>query len=154
MKQLLTPLWNNYRSSTNKSSLSLAPCLYPSPVCLPIRLRALLRLLSSNLPSGLVTSCPLILTKFSGEVGNCGEFLLQCSLVFNRPPQYFSHDGAKVSFVLSLLTGRALRWAEARFTNINNIGYTFDEFLTEFKQTFSPTYDQASDLTEDSYCLL
>lgn len=80
--------------------------------------------------------------KFSGEVGSCGGFLLQCSLVFNRSPLSFPHDDAKISFILGLLTGKALRWAEARFTDYSRFGCTFDEFIEEFKQTFSTNTDQ------------
>uniref|UniRef100_A0A3Q3EDV5 Retrotransposon gag domain-containing protein n=1 Tax=Kryptolebias marmoratus TaxID=37003 RepID=A0A3Q3EDV5_KRYMA len=83
--------------------------------------------------------------KFSGEVGECGGFLLQCSIAFNRSPQSFTQDRAKISFILSLLTGKALQWAEARFSNINDYGCSFDEFLVEFKQTFAPTRDRTSD---------
>uniref|UniRef100_A0A3B5QBI2 DUF4939 domain-containing protein n=1 Tax=Xiphophorus maculatus TaxID=8083 RepID=A0A3B5QBI2_XIPMA len=51
--------------------------------------------------------------KFSGEQGGCGGFLLQCSLSFNRSPLAYPHDEAKISFVLGLLTGKALRWPNA-----------------------------------------
>uniref|UniRef100_A0A3B5QCC8 DUF4939 domain-containing protein n=1 Tax=Xiphophorus maculatus TaxID=8083 RepID=A0A3B5QCC8_XIPMA len=61
--------------------------------------------------------------KFSGEQGGCGGFLLQCSLSFNRSPLAYPHDEAKISFVLGLLTGKALRWAEARFSGPTEFGY-------------------------------
>uniref|UniRef100_A0A3Q2UQE1 DUF4939 domain-containing protein n=1 Tax=Fundulus heteroclitus TaxID=8078 RepID=A0A3Q2UQE1_FUNHE len=79
--------------------------------------------------------------KFSGESSNCGGFLFQINLVFNRSPRTFSTEQSKISFVLRLLTGRALRWAEARFSDCQAFGCTFIEFVTEFKTVFSAELD-------------
>lgn len=37
--------------------------------------------------------------QFSGEPGSLGVFKLQCELVFNRSPQLFLSDSAKVSYL-------------------------------------------------------
>ncbi|PWA21844.1 hypothetical protein CCH79_00017569 [Gambusia affinis] len=50
----------------------------------------------------------------------------------------FSHDGAKITYVLSLLSD----WAEARFPSPASYGCTFDDFLKEFKQIFSQDSDK------------
>uniref|UniRef100_A0A3B3TX12 CCHC-type domain-containing protein n=1 Tax=Poecilia latipinna TaxID=48699 RepID=A0A3B3TX12_9TELE len=82
--------------------------------------------------------------KFSGEAGGSGGFLLQCSLVFHRSTHSFPNDDAKISFVLGLLTGKALRWAEARFTDPTKFDCSFLEFVEEFKLVFGDTTDQTS----------
>uniref|UniRef100_A0A3Q2SXC7 DUF4939 domain-containing protein n=1 Tax=Fundulus heteroclitus TaxID=8078 RepID=A0A3Q2SXC7_FUNHE len=87
--------------------------------------------------------------KFSGESSDCGGFLFQCSLVFNRSPRSFASDEAKITFILRLLTGRALRWAEARFPNCQQFGCTFNEFLSEFKMIFAAEVDQVLSLLQD-----
>uniref|UniRef100_A0A3Q2PRY9 DUF4939 domain-containing protein n=1 Tax=Fundulus heteroclitus TaxID=8078 RepID=A0A3Q2PRY9_FUNHE len=92
-------------------------------------------------PPGPKTSSPTP-EKFSGDSGDCGGFLFQCSLVFNISPRLFAQDEAKISFILQLLTGRALKWAEARFPDCQQFGCTFSEFLSEFKMVFAAEVDQ------------
>uniref|UniRef100_A0A8C6WL95 Retrotransposon gag domain-containing protein n=1 Tax=Neogobius melanostomus TaxID=47308 RepID=A0A8C6WL95_9GOBI len=50
---------------------------------------------------------------YSGDMGKCGAFLLQCSLVFNQRPYTYATDYSKIAFVMGLLQGRALAWASA-----------------------------------------
>lgn len=50
---------------------------------------------------------------FSGELGKCRGFLLQCTLIFDQKPLTYSSDRSKVSYIIGLLTSRALTWAEA-----------------------------------------
>ncbi len=56
-------------------------------------------------------------TSFSGEAVSCNGFLLQCSLYFELQSHQFTTERAKVAFIISLLMGRALQWAEALWSS-------------------------------------
>uniref|UniRef100_A0A8C6M8F1 CCHC-type domain-containing protein n=1 Tax=Nothobranchius furzeri TaxID=105023 RepID=A0A8C6M8F1_NOTFU len=75
-------------------------------------------------------------TPFGGEFEDCHSFLLQCRLAFERSPAAFRSDSAKISYVVGLLRGRALRWAEAKSHNDSFLLGPFRDFVTEFTQTF------------------
>lgn len=81
---------------------------------------------------------------FHGELDLCGGFLFQCALFFSRTPQSFPNDAAKISHFVGLLRGRALAWAESylSFHPIDRCRY--DDFLDEFKVTFSPPVSEDS----------
>lgn len=76
---------------------------------------------------------------------NVEEFC-QCSLVFSCSLRSIIDDASKISFVIGLLTGRALHWAETKFVNSQQLQGTFDSFVAEFKQTFGYTISN-SDVT-------
>ena len=82
--------------------------------------------------------------KFSGELGRVGGFLPQCSLVFNRAPHSFPSGDAKISYVLGLLTGKALKWAENNFQRYPEFGCSFQEFVKELKATFDLDSDKSA----------
>uniref|UniRef100_A0A3B5QZV0 DUF4939 domain-containing protein n=1 Tax=Xiphophorus maculatus TaxID=8083 RepID=A0A3B5QZV0_XIPMA len=63
---------------------------------------------------------------YTGEIDRCRGFLLQCSLVFSSSPQSFQTDGAKISFVVGNLRGRALKWAEPATSYGNGGGWLKD----------------------------
>uniref|UniRef100_A0A3P9NC85 Ty3 transposon capsid-like protein domain-containing protein n=1 Tax=Poecilia reticulata TaxID=8081 RepID=A0A3P9NC85_POERE len=88
--------------------------------------------------------------RFSGDVSKFGGFLFQSTILFNHSPHCFSHDGVKISFIISHLSGQALDWAESRFSSSTTYDCTFEEFLKEFKQAFN----QDSDKTLNSRDLL
>uniref|UniRef100_A0A3P9PSB4 DUF4939 domain-containing protein n=1 Tax=Poecilia reticulata TaxID=8081 RepID=A0A3P9PSB4_POERE len=73
---------------------------------------------------------------YSGEIGKCGGFILQCSIVFCRTTDCFPDDSAKIAYMIGLLKGKALRWAEAKFNLASLSQIPFVTFLSELKQTF------------------
>uniref|UniRef100_A0A3P9DIE6 Protein kinase domain-containing protein n=1 Tax=Maylandia zebra TaxID=106582 RepID=A0A3P9DIE6_9CICH len=49
---------------------------------------------------------------FSGESDKCAGFLAQVSLTFRELQRFHSNDGAKITYLVQLLRGRALKWAQ------------------------------------------
>ena len=96
--------------------------------------------------SPVITSpaAPLQLSKlerFSGDSCNCRGFLTQCRLHFEFLPASFISDRAKVTFIVSLLTGRAQAWATAEFSRksvVCDALALFTETFTQIFQTISP----------------
>lgn len=81
---------------------------------------------------------PLCDVVFPRRIGPVWGFLFQCTLFFSRSSLAFPTDAAKISHFVGLLSGRALAWAEA-YLSFNPIqSCDFDDFLEEFKATFSP----------------
>jgi len=93
---------------------------------------------------------PSLPERFSGNLKDCRGFLFQCRLLFEHSPGSFPNDTKKISFILSQLTGRALEWAEARFSSESSFSCSFSEFISEFSQVFN----HDSDKTIDSRALL
>ncbi|XDV25876.1 hypothetical protein PO909_029709 [Leuciscus waleckii] len=74
--------------------------------------------------------------KFDGSPGKCKGFILQCSLYLSQQPSPNVSDDSKISFVSSLLTGRALDWITAVWETDGPAFRTYDEFLQEFQAVF------------------
>lgn len=49
---------------------------------------------------------------FDRDIDKCRGFLLQCRLVFSQHPRMFPSDAAKINYVIGLLQGRVLVWAQ------------------------------------------
>uniref|UniRef100_A0AAR2JVU4 CCHC-type domain-containing protein n=1 Tax=Pygocentrus nattereri TaxID=42514 RepID=A0AAR2JVU4_PYGNA len=75
--------------------------------------------------------------KFTGNPDLCRGFLLQCSVFFDNSP--VGSDQAKISFVVSRLSEKALEWATASWPAFN--GWTYERFLKEFKLVFDHPYE-------------
>nr|XP_054598725.1 retrotransposon-derived protein PEG10 [Nothobranchius furzeri] len=73
---------------------------------------------------------------FSGEFEDCFGFLLQCRLAFEESPKSFPTDSMKISFIIGLLRGKALKWAEAKSRNSDFLSGSYSDFLEEFKLIF------------------
>lgn len=73
---------------------------------------------------------------FAGDLDKCRGFLLQCSLVFNQRPQTFPSDQSKVHYILGLLRGRALAWAEAVNSSQSVVNMSVEEFIAKMKLVF------------------
>ncbi len=76
----------------------------PAPVSSPV----------TSPPGPIYSASPMVNpAPYSGSADDCNGFLLQCSLALEMQPHRFPTERAKISFILSLLTGRALQWAES-----------------------------------------
>lgn len=73
---------------------------------------------------------------YRGDMGKCGGFLLQCSLVFSQKPITYSSDHAKIAFIMGLLQGKALDWATAIWQNNSDIRVDYKKFVAELKKVF------------------
>ncbi|KAI2655590.1 Transposon Tf2-6 polyprotein [Labeo rohita] len=72
---------------------------------------------------------------YSGDLGKCKSFLLQCSLVFGQRPLTYSTDEAKISYIMGLLRGNALAWATAVWDS-QSAQFNFSSFTAELKKIF------------------
>ena len=73
---------------------------------------------------------------YSGDMGKCGSFLLQCSLIFNQKPATYSSSASKIAFIMGLLQGKALDWAAAAWQSDPLIRNNFDIFEKELRKVF------------------
>uniref|UniRef100_A0A3Q2TF56 DUF4939 domain-containing protein n=1 Tax=Fundulus heteroclitus TaxID=8078 RepID=A0A3Q2TF56_FUNHE len=74
---------------------------------------------------------------FFGELNKSRGFLLQCSLVFNWSPQLFPDVAGRISYIVGLLRGRALSWAELFIDETSILSLNYSDFLAQFKRTFT-----------------
>uniref|UniRef100_A0A3P9BBG8 Chromo domain-containing protein n=1 Tax=Maylandia zebra TaxID=106582 RepID=A0A3P9BBG8_9CICH len=72
--------------------------------------------------------------KFGGDLDKCRGFLIQCSLMFRQQTQAYASDITKITFMVELLTGRALQWAQAVLSAQPSISYS--NFLSKFRCVF------------------
>ena len=73
---------------------------------------------------------------YAGDPGSCQSFLTQCQLVFALQPATFPTDGAKVAYVITLLSGRARDWGTATWSNNEGVREDFALFSSEMRKVF------------------
>ncbi len=71
---------------------------------------------------------------FTGVVEECNGFLLQCLLALEMQPHLYTTDRAKIAFIISLLTGRALQWAETIWTQSGTVTQSVNNFIEHFNK--------------------
>ncbi|KAL0146454.1 hypothetical protein M9458_058239, partial [Cirrhinus mrigala] len=59
-------------------------------------------------------------------------------------PQIFPSENAKVTFLISLLTGKALQWAKAIWNSENPIIHAYEQFTNHFSEVLSTTTNTLS----------
>lgn len=74
--------------------------------------------------------------RFSGDPSACCGFLTQCSLTFELQPSSFPSDRAKIAYVITLLSGKALSWATAVWKAQSPFCSSYSAFEEEFKRVF------------------
>lgn len=81
--------------------------------------------------------------KFGGDTEDCRGFLNICRLHFLNNPETFSTSSAKVTFVISLLKGKALAWVSPYLERKDPLLQDADEFLASLRTVFDKP-DRAS----------
>lgn len=66
---------------------------------------------------------------------HCNGFLLPCLLMLEMQQQGFSMDTAKI-IIISLLSGRALQWANTIWEQANSVTQFLNKFLSHFREVF------------------
>ena len=74
--------------------------------------------------------------RFSGDLGACGRFLVQCSLVFQQQPSTYNSDKSRIAFIISLLSGKAAQWATALWESNSPACQSYDAFSNEMRKVF------------------
>jgi len=83
---------------------------------------------------------------FHGEVEKCRGFLFQCNKVFRQRPVSFAADVTRINYVLSLLRGKALTWAEALSSSVDYDNLRFECFSERFSAVFDhPNYSGSAE---------
>ncbi|KAL0177012.1 hypothetical protein M9458_025906, partial [Cirrhinus mrigala] len=86
------------------------------------------------------SGCPMAMpATFAGKAAERSGFLLQVNLYIQMQSQQFPSKNAKVAFLISLLTGKALQWAKAIWNSNNPIINSYEQFTSHFSKVFSTT---------------
>uniref|UniRef100_A0A9J7ZGW9 Gypsy retrotransposon integrase-like protein 1 n=1 Tax=Cyprinus carpio carpio TaxID=630221 RepID=A0A9J7ZGW9_CYPCA len=89
--------------------------------------------------------------KFDGSPDNCIGFLRQCSIYFSNQPETYHQDHTKCSFIMTLLTGKALEWATAVWDHDTHIQQSYSYFTQLIRDVFqypAGGMDAATQLTQ------
>ena len=73
---------------------------------------------------------------FSGDSKACRGFLGQCTIHFELLPQHFLSDRAKITYIISLLSGEALAWAAPLWESNDPVVSSLSVFLKLFWNIF------------------
>ncbi len=73
---------------------------------------------------------------YSGQAEDCNGFLLQCSLTFEMQPHLFPTERAKIAFIISLLQGKALQWAETIWGQAGTVTQSLSGFTNHLRDVF------------------
>ncbi|KAL2092484.1 hypothetical protein ACEWY4_012282 [Coilia grayii] len=83
-------------------------------------------------------------TPYSGSPEGCSGFLLPCSLALEMQAPRYTSDRARIAYIISLLSGRALQWAESIWNLNGPLTQSLERFTAHFREVFSlPTGDSS-----------
>ncbi|KAI2646962.1 Transposon Tf2-9 polyprotein [Labeo rohita] len=105
----------------------------------------------NNASSPLSVVCPMVrTTPFSGAAGDYKGFLLQCSITFATYPHVYHSDSSKIGYLISCLTGTALRWAESIWNQAGPPVRSYTALTHHFMEVFGRV-DQETSAGEELY---
>ena len=85
---------------------------------------------------------------FEGNLSLCRGFLTQCELIFRHQQSRYSSSEARVAFLISLLSGRALQWAVASLEKDPVLSSRYEQFVKEFCLVFDHPVDGSDSASE------
>ena len=74
--------------------------------------------------------------RYDGRSGGCRPFLTQCSLIFQLQPHSFASEAARIAYIITLLSDRALLWATALVEKKSPICDSLEVFTHNLRQVF------------------
>ncbi len=125
--QRLTTLTEELVKALQSMQGTTPPVTPPAPAPLPARSTSSIQAVNPRL------SLP---ERFGGTPDKCKGFLLQCSLFLDQQPWLYPTDISRVSFICSLLSGRALEWATAVWEGSSLSFPPLNKFLRQFREVF------------------
>ncbi len=125
--QRLTTLTEELVKALQSMHGTTSPVSPPAPALLPA---------SSPSSTQAVNPRLSLPERFDGTPAKCKGFLLQCSLFLNQQQSLYPTDISQVSFICSLLSGRALEWATAMWEGGSLSFPPLNEFLRQFREVF------------------
>lgn len=76
--------------------------------------------------------------RFSGDLGLCKSFIIDCEMHFELSPHAFPTELAKIVFMISHLAGRARAWATAEWGRGSPLCSSLQDFKAALRRTFDP----------------
>ncbi|ROI36366.1 Retrotransposon-derived protein PEG10 [Anabarilius grahami] len=81
---------------------------------------------------------------YSGSAEDCSRFLLQCELVLEMQPHLYPTDTSKVAFLISQLSGKALKWADSIWSQHGAVTQSYSAFISHFREVFGKPISDSS----------
>ncbi len=107
----------------------------PEPISSPV----------TSPPGPIYSACPMVNpVTYSGSADDCNGFFLQCSLALKMQLHRSPAEKAKISFIMSLLTGRAPQWAESMWKQNGLVTQSLYAFIADFHEVFGRPVGDAS----------
>ncbi len=92
---------------------------------------------TSNTSSPTIVASPMARpAPYSGSAEECNGFILQCNLTLEMQPRLYPTDSSKVAFIISLLAGPALQWAETIWAKSGPVVQSLRNFMIHFREVF------------------
>ncbi|ROI15923.1 NACHT, LRR and PYD domains-containing protein 12 [Anabarilius grahami] len=117
----------------------------PSPVTSPSPAPAVTTVSTVSSPSPPMYGSPVARpAPYSGLAEDCSGFLLQCELVLEMQPHLYRSDTSKIAFLISQLSGKALKWADSIWSQHGAVTQSYSAFISHFREVFGKPITDSS----------
>ncbi|ROI37159.1 NACHT, LRR and PYD domains-containing protein 3 [Anabarilius grahami] len=117
----------------------------PSPVTSPSPAPAVTTVSTVSSPSPPMYASPMARpAPYSGSAEDCSGFLLQCELVLEMQPHLYPSDTSKIAFLISQLSGKALKWADSIWSQHSAVTQSYSAFISHFREVFGKPITDSS----------